>query len=97
MKRTYKALIRLYPFDYRLHFAAAVVRTFEQSAAQHSFDRGQFLARELAGLVRGAVNEWWAKLTSSAEARARVLPDWGFMRPAGVSKEQFFSRPTECL
>jgi hypothetical protein len=81
MERIYRALLRLYPYDFRLWFGAEMVHAFAQSPAP---------LPELAGLVAGAAAEWFAKWTGDRDARARALPDWRMMRPAGISKEVWF-------
>ena len=85
MKRTYRALLGLYPYDFRAEFGAEMWAVFETVDARR---RGA----ELAGLVAGAAAEWAAKLTSDRWARARTLPDLRMMRPAGLPRELWFRR-----
>lgn len=89
MRRMYRVLLRLYPYDYRAAFEREMLE-------------GEFLAHaglqsreELAGLLRGAAAEWLAKLTTDASIRGRALPDLRMMRPAGVSQEAWFGA-TRC-
>jgi hypothetical protein len=93
--RIYKALLRLYPSDYRRLFSAEMGATFEESVVEH---RGQlslslrFAISELVGLLVALGDEWIAKLTSDDAVRARSVPDLRLMRPPGVSREEWFSR-----
>lgn len=95
MRRAYRVLLRLYPYDHRALFAAEMLTTFEESADER---RGRgcavficFSLAELIGLVTGAGAEWIAKLTSDSSDRARCLPDLRMMRPPGVTRETFFA------
>jgi len=98
MKRVYRILLRLYPRDYRLMFARAMRHTFEIAAEERRtlgrMAYFRFAAMEIAGLLQGARSEWIAKLTTEPWIRARTLPDVMFMRPAGVSREEFFADRT---
>ena len=88
-RRVYKALLRLYPRDYRAMFASEMLAAFEQAAAaQHS--RG-FLLAELSSLLAGAASEWIAKLTTDDSVRGRLLPDRLLMRPPGVPWELHYA------
>ena len=89
MKRAYRALLGLYPYDFRAAFAAEVLAGFDRVAAERH-------GAELASLLAGAAAEWIGKLTSDSSARARALPDLRMMRPAGMPREMWFGR-TECL
>ena len=84
MVRAYRFLLNLYPYDFRLWFAAEMLDAFTQSAA----DRHAVF--ELATLLAGAAAEWLDKWMGDRDARARALPDWRMMRPAGISKEAWF-------
>ena len=53
----------------------------------------RFGAAELLGLIRGAVSEWIAKLTTDRCVRGRALPDLVIMRPPGVTREVHFAGP----
>ena len=81
MRRVYKALLRLYPYDYRAAFENELLECLEGSAAV-----------EMAGLLRGAAAEWFAKLTTDQSVRGRSLPDLRMMRPAGMPRELWFAR-----
>lgn len=83
MKRAYRILLSLYPYDYQALFAHEMARTFDQLAEDRQ-------ARELAGLLIGAVREWIAKRTTDPMVRGRVLPDVRMMRPVGVTRELWF-------
>jgi hypothetical protein len=83
MKRGCRVLLRLYPADYRARFADEMSAAFDHTPRRHLF-------RELGGLIAGAASEWIAKLTANPLVRARTLPDIRKMRPAGVSREDWF-------
>jgi len=88
VKRAYRVLLKLYPYDFKAAFAAEMLAAFATVSAER---RGA----ELAGLLAGAAAEWTAKVTSDSSVRARILPDLRMMRPAGVPRELWFGR-TEC-
>lgn len=92
MMRIYVALLRLYPRDYRAMFAREMRNAFE-IAADQTRAQGMFVAAELIGLIRGAVLEWIAKLTTDRTIRGRALPDLVMMRPPGVTREVHFAGP----
>ncbi len=98
-KRAYRALLRLYPMDYRTCFAAEMLSAFEAAAnerrKQGMLRSGHFVLAELAGLLRGAAAEWMAKLSTDSSIRGRCLPDRRMMRPPGVTQEQWFARLRE--
>ena len=94
-KPAYRALLRLFPKDYRLFFEAEMLDAFGR-ASQEQRVRGliaycRFVCTELAGLVLCAPLEWIAKTTTSSSIRARSLPDLRLMRPAGVPRELWFA------
>jgi hypothetical protein len=92
MKRAYSTLLRLYPRDYRAMFAREMQNAFETTAEDRRANgRVVFIAVELIGLVRGAVSEWIAKLTTDRSTRGRSLPDLLLMRPPGVSWEAHYA------
>lgn len=88
MKSACRALVALYPYDFKAAFAAEILAAF---AAMNPDRR----AAELAGLLTGIVAEWAAKLTSDRAVRGRSLPDLRMMRPAGMAREAWFGR-IEC-
>jgi hypothetical protein len=95
MKRVYKTLLHLYPYDFRAWFAAEMLAAFDESSAEF---RGRawplyvrFAVVELAGVAAGALAEWIAKWTGDPLSRARCLPDWRMMRPVGIPREVFFA------
>ena len=88
MISAYRALLGLYPYDFRAAFAAEMLAGFAKDDAEHC-------GAELAGLLAGAAAEWIAKLTSDPAVRARTLPDLRMMRPAGMPREVWFAR-AEC-
>src|SRR5947209_5021188 len=86
MLRAYRLLLRLYPRDYRIWFAAEMLKAFEQSVAHRKGRAGTAFAMvELMSLLRGAASEWAAKLTTNPNVRGRSLPDVMLMRPPGVT------------
>jgi hypothetical protein len=93
--QAYRALLRLYPSDYRALFALEMRNAFERAAEERRplgrpvFVR--FLLREFTGLLRGASAEWVAKFTTDSSERGRYLPDLRMMRPPGVSRELWFA------
>jgi hypothetical protein len=88
MKRAYAILLRLYPRDYRAMFAQEMRRAFEITAGDASLF---FVSKELVGLLKGALSEWAAKLTTDKTIRGRILPDLVMMRPPGVTREVHFA------
>src|SRR5579872_1202015 len=93
--RTYNALLRLYPRDYRAAFSSEMSRAFENAANERRQRGGLaypwFLTTELSCLAIGAAGEWIAKLTTSSFIRGRALPDRLRMRPAGVAWESYYA------
>jgi hypothetical protein len=83
MRPVYRALLCLYPYDYRQRFEAEMVATF----------RSERPLAELSGLLAGALREWIAKWTTPAFLRGRHLPDVRMMRPVGVTKQDWFGQP----
>ena len=93
----YRALLRLFPKDYRSWFESEMLDAFERASgeqrAKSRFAYVRFVCVELAGLMLTGPVEWIAKLTTSASVRARSVPDLRMMRPAGVPKEMWFGSP----
>jgi hypothetical protein len=85
----YRGLLRLFPRDYHDAFAKEMLKVFESAIEDHRQTR--FVLTEFAGLLAGVTKEWAAKLTTDRAVRGRCLPDLRMMRPAGVSKEAWFS------
>ena len=83
MRQAYAMLLRLYPYDYRSRFGAEMLATFNKARP----------VKELAGLLTSAAREWIAKWTTANWIRGRHLPDDRMMRPAGVSKQDWFGLP----
>jgi hypothetical protein len=90
MIRIYAALLRLYPRDYRAMFAREMRYAFEITVHEIG---ANLIAAELIGLIRGALSEWIAKLTTDRTIRGRALPDLVMMRPPGVAREVHFAGP----
>jgi hypothetical protein len=93
-------LLRLYPRDHRVVFAAEMVALFDEAVReQRRLGRGgsaRFAIAELEGLLIGAAREWLAKLAyrvrhTNSYIDGRGLPDRLLMRPAGVSWEAYYS------
>jgi len=91
----YRALLRLYPEDYRLFFAAEMLGAFgrasEEQRARGRLAYGRFVCAELVALALSVPVEWMAKVSTSSSIRARSLPDLRMMRPAGVPRELWFA------
>lgn len=93
MRRAYRIILRLYPWDYRATFGVEMLSTFERRVEQRG-GSWRFAVVELAALAIGAGREWIAKLTTDPIVRGRALPDVRMMRPPGISREIWF-RATE--
>jgi hypothetical protein len=95
LKRVYKTLLHLYPYDFRAWFAGEMLSAFEKSAEEFRARTWapyiHFALAELAGVATGALGEWVAKWTGDPLIRARCLPDWRMMRPVGIPREVFFA------
>ena len=87
MKSVYRALLRIYPRDHRALFGGEI----ERALAMASEVGGTSALRECAGLMKGALAEWIAKLTTDSAIRGRALPDRMMMRPPGVSWEAHYA------
>jgi hypothetical protein len=91
----YRAMLRLYPYDYEVRFAAEMLSDFEERLGDHRHRSKPtfvfFLATEFLGVIIGAGVEWMAKLTTDSTVRGRCLPDVRMMRPPGISKAAWFS------
>ena len=78
MRRLYQFLLKFYPAEYQAVFAAEMLATFDQAAAQ----RGRaalvrFSVREVFGLLTGLLTEWAAKRTHGRQylVSRSELPD----------------------
>jgi hypothetical protein len=87
MRNAYRALLRLYPRDFRALFASEMQRAFEIAYQEERVHP----VHECLGLVKGAIREWIAKLTTDGAIRGRTLPDRLLMRPPGVSWEAHYA------
>jgi hypothetical protein len=69
MLRVYRQLLNLYPQSYRLAFGDEMLDVFAdaQSETRGFAHRSIFLLREIAGLLKGALNERLRALTGSHE------------------------------
>jgi len=96
MGTAYRTLLRLYPHDFRVWFAAEMATAFEARAAEcQALGLAVFLRfafAELIGLVKGAGAEWVAKSTTDPAQRARSVPDLRMMRPPGITRDAYFAR-----
>ena len=99
MTCAYKALIRIYPPEYREMFAEEMLVAFQETLQEQSRRSGtsllSFLLMELLGILKGACSEWLARFTyslyhSSSYMRRSCLPNRILMRPAGIDKEAYF-------
>ena len=84
MRRAFRSILRLYPYDYRVWFAPEMPACFEAARC-----RGRGLS-ELAILAARLPAEWTAKLVTDPAVRGRALPDVRMMRPVGVPKHVWF-------
>jgi hypothetical protein len=89
MKGIYRALLHLYPADYRAMFADEMARAFDRIAEEHP----SAIHQEIVGLIAGAAAEWIAKWTTEPTTRGRSLPDLRMMRPVGVTRKMWFGKP----
>jgi hypothetical protein len=92
--RACRALVAIYPHDFRARFSAGMLDALEAAARDHrhagALARFRFGCVEAASLTLGCVREWAAKLTTDRAARGRCLPDLRMMRPAGVGRREWF-------
>jgi hypothetical protein len=89
MINAYRFLLHLYPADFRARFQGEMLCAFEESHQP---------IRELASLAAAIPKEWIARWTTPPAVRARWIRDWRFMRPPGVSREEYFgSDPADLL
>ena len=71
MRKAYRAILWLYPANYRKIFGAEMMETFERaaldsrSAGSSTFRR--FAGREFGGLLRGLCREWIAEMGGSRQ------------------------------
>jgi len=82
MRKAYRAILWLYPANYREIFGAEMMETFQRaavdsrSAGSSTFRR--FAVREFGGLLRGLCREWiarWAAHDSYMTARCELSTD----------------------
>jgi hypothetical protein len=77
MRKIYRAILQLYPPEYRALFAAEMTQTFDQAALYHR-KRGpgafpRFAATELTGLLSGLATEWVARWTAQGRYMSSSL------------------------
>jgi hypothetical protein len=94
-KHAYETLLRLYPTDYKIAFAAEMLDTYLKAAqdcrAQGRLRFIQFACAEMLSVVIGAATEWISKVTTDSSVRGRCLPDVRMMRPPGVPQRLWFA------
>jgi hypothetical protein len=76
--RIFNALLRLYPPEYRRIFASEMLIVLEAShkgCQRELAPYCRFVIAESFGLLRGAIVEWIAELTSGSYVKERHLPD----------------------
>ena len=87
--RWYRAVLRIYPADYRMRFGREMRGAFAEAACDARRRGGHaylgFLATEGLAAIVGAAREWVVKIVSDPTVRARTLPDCRRMRPVGVT------------
>jgi len=94
-KLVYRALLRLYPWDYATAFSEDMKMAFEEACGEQG-RRGRlhfvrFVTSELSSLVWEVGKEWLAKLTTEESVRGRSLPDLRKMRPVGIAYGVWFA------
>jgi hypothetical protein len=85
MSRVYRALLQLYPYDFRAAFEAEMLAAFDASPPRGG-------RRELLDLAAAAACEWLAKWRTDPITRGRSLPDLRMMRPPGITRAEWFGR-----
>jgi hypothetical protein len=99
MLRAYKALLQIYPPEYREMFAHEMLDAFQEICQEHGLRVGlhllPLLFRESLSILKGASAEWIARFTysiyhSSSYVRRSCLPNRLLMRPAGIAREAYF-------
>jgi hypothetical protein len=106
MRPAFKFLLKLYPEDYRASFAAEMMATFDESAAERRrcgrivFSR--FALEEITGVIGGAAKEWIGRIPNIARTTNDVTYSDRYssahaarrllekMRTPWVSRETFF-------
>jgi hypothetical protein len=76
MRQIYRALLRLYPGDYRSAFSSEMLATFDKVAEERlrtGLASARFALPELSGLLLGAAVEWMAKFGSTRTVRSEAL------------------------
>src|SRR5262245_28851342 len=99
MIRAYKALLQIYPPEYREMFALEMLDVFENVFQERSRLGASslllFLFKELVSIIKGASTEWVDSFTysiyhSSSYLNRSCLPNRLLMRPAGVARDVYF-------
>ena len=99
MTRVYKALLRIYPKEYREMFASemldAFADVFQECSLKGTSSLLLFLFLELVSILKGASTEWIARFNysiyhSSSYLSRSCLPNRLLMRPAGIAREAYF-------
>jgi hypothetical protein len=93
MRNFYKAVLRLYPAEYRAAFAGEILQTLDQAVSERR-TRGRasfisFIVGELIGVLSGLFSEWMAKWTSrEGYVTLRCSPSTVLDLPAEVVEAQ---------
>jgi hypothetical protein len=92
----YRLLLRLYPRDFRVWFAAEMSAAFDARAVEYRA-RGagaylRFALTELMDIPKGAAAERVARFATDPARRARSVPDLRMMRPPGITRNSYFAR-----
>src|SRR5262245_36000854 len=99
MTRAYKALLQIYPPEYRAMFAGEMLVAFEVLSRERSrlgaSSQFLFLFMDLGSILKGASTKWIDRFTysiyhSSSYLSRSCLPNRLLMRPAGIAREVYF-------
>ena len=102
MRQAYRAILLLYPAEYRAAFAPEMIETFQQASIDHR-KRGTaavvyFAVRESAGLLRGLFREWFEKSTArSSYITSRSWPELSDAPDDGATTDDRVQRCIRCL
>src|SRR5947209_1754581 len=99
MLSLYRFLLRLYPRAYRHEFGVEMLAVFREAQTETwkkgVLARGVFCAREVAGLLRGALGEHLqaiagSDLLTASRSRINFTPTW-----SGSPTKRRFTNPSE--
>jgi len=106
MTRIYRALLRLYPREYRTLFAKEMFSAFEDACSEYRrrgfYEFSRFGAAELLGLVVEAEAQWVAKTKhvvfhSRNSGDCCCLPDIARARPPWVARDTYYQNLARVL